>query len=799
VINAQKVKDSIITIGVFDNAPQIFQDKNGNPEGVFMDILKEIEKKENLKFEYQFDNWNNLYKKLQNGTIDILPDVTYLDKRAQDVTYNKVPVVNSWIEIYSKEVLNVNSITDIQNLKIGVIKGSINDFYMRESIPYKFNLHYKLYTYENYETLVNAFENNKVDLIVSDRFFRFSDNFNNKIKPTGIILRTTDLHFAFQKNKNPKLVELFDRNISSLKNDSNSVYYQALFKWLNKDVNRLLPSYIIWLFLGIISFLIITISFIFLLKKTVKNKTKELFEAKNKAEESEQQLKSISNNFANGMIYQVAMLDEYKRKFNYVSDNVSKLYGCTAEEALENPRLLYEKIHPEDVSRLIAEEKKSLINMSFFSIEARVINPDGSTRWSYYLSKPRKINGTICWDGIEIDISDRKKMEFELQNSKEKAEESDRLKSAFLANMSHEIRTPMNGILGFAELLKEPNLQDKDHKKYIKIIEKSGKRMLNIINDIVNISKIESGLMEINLEECQINEKLKQIHSIFSPEAEKKGITLGIQKSFYSTEAIIISDREKLFAILTNLVSNAIKYTNQGHIEIGYNIKDNLLEFYVKDTGIGIPKERQQAIFERFVQGDIMNKMAFQGTGLGLSITKAYAEMLGGKIWLESELGQGSTFYFSTKYNKQIILEKNQGKVLSLPTYETLSTKLKILIVEDDKMSALLLTKLVKNYSYEILKAKDGLEAVSMYMNNPEIDLILMDIQMPNMNGHEATKAIRKIDQNVIIIAQTAYALIGDKEKALESGCNECIPKPINRELLVQLIFKHFEKDNVSC
>ncbi|MFO7998613.1 MAG: PAS domain-containing sensor histidine kinase [Bacteroidales bacterium] len=245
------------------------------------------------------------------------------------------------------------------------------------------------------------------------------------------------------------------------------------------------------------------------------------------------------------------------------------------------------------------------------------------------------------------DITESKQAEKALIAAKEKAEESDLLKSAFLANMSHEIRTPMNGILGFAELLKEPDLSVEKHQKYIRIIEKSGLRMLNIINNLVDISKIEAGLMKPEMSASNINEQIEYIYAFFKPEADAKGIKLSFNAPLPANEATIRTDPEKLVAILTNLVKNAIKFTDDGEIEFGYYKKDEPFEFYVKDTGAGIPKNRQEAIFERFLQADIADKMALQGAGLGLAISKAFVEMLGGNIRVESETGKGSTFYFT--------------------------------------------------------------------------------------------------------------------------------------------------------
>jgi PAS domain S-box-containing protein len=410
--------------------------------------------------------------------------------------------------------------------------------------------------------------------------------------------------------------------------------------------------------------------------------------------------------------------------------------------------------------------------------------------------KEQKLIFCIC-----RDITERNQAKQELVAAKEKAEESDRLKSAFLANMSHEIRTPMNGILGFADLLKEPGLTGDEQLNYIEIIEKSGKRMLNIINDIIDISKIEAGLMKLDISESNINEQIEYIYTFFKPEVEAKGMKLSFRNYLTAKEAIIKTDREKLYAILTNLVKNAIKYSKEGEIEIGYKRVAtqsiaSLLQFYVKDTGIGIPKNRQEAIFERFIQADIADKMARQGAGLGLTITKSYIEMLGGKIWVESEEGIGSTFYFTLPYNAQPAKEITDQQPESLGNDYDFG-KLKILIAEDDIISEMLIDSYIKMFGNEVLKAKTGSEAVEIYRDNPDIDLILMDIRMPDMDGYEATRQIRQFNQEVVIIAQTAYGLFGDKEKAIEAGCSDYIAKPINKIELQRLIKKCERRTNI--
>jgi len=405
------------------------------------------------------------------------------------------------------------------------------------------------------------------------------------------------------------------------------------------------------------------------------------------------------------------------------------------------------------------------------------------------LKEKRAAELVIANKELAFQNNEKEKRAAELVIAKEHAEQSDRLKSAFLANMSHEIRTPMNGILGFASLLKEVDFIGKEQQEYIKIIEKSGVRMLNIINDIVDISKIESGLMEVNLKESNINEQIDYIYTFFKPEMERKGIQFIYKKSLQNNEADIITDREKIYAILTNLVKNAIKYTDEGSIEFGYNVKKehqkSELEFFIKDTGSGIPKDRQIAIFERFIQADITDKMARQGAGLGLSISKAFVELLGGKIWVHSTEGKGSEFYFTIPFNSKIQAVSDIKPFVLGDLENSLMKKLKVLIVEDDETSEMLISNMLQKITRQILRAQTGKEAVEKCKKNPDIDLILMDIKMPVMNGYEATRQIRIFNKDVIIIAQTAFGLSGDKEKAIGVGCNDYIVKPISKNHLL--------------
>ncbi|WP_339886731.1 response regulator [uncultured Flavobacterium sp.] len=414
---------------------------------------------------------------------------------------------------------------------------------------------------------------------------------------------------------------------------------------------------------------------------------------------------------------------------------------------------------------------------------------DGTLYWEEAsISSIKNLEGEIThYLAVKTDITEKKKIIDELIISKEKAEESDRLKSAFLANISHEIRTPMNGILGFSELLKEPSLTGDEQRKYLEIIEESGNRMLNIINNIVDISKIEAGLVKLSNSETNINDQIEYAYTFFKPEAEKKGIQLIHNSSLLKQEAFLNIDREKLYSILLNLIKNAIKYTDKGIIEIGYKLiklnKDSYIEFYISDTGIGISADQQDVVFKRFIQADITDRHARHGAGLGLSISKAFVELMGGNIRVESQQGKGSIFYFTVPYTATNLVIKEEKQSMDSADFG-LPNKLKILIAEDDEISKTLLSFLLKPIANELLIAKNGEEAVKLYKANPDIDIILMDIQMPIMDGFEATRQIRLLNKNVKIIAQTAFALSGDEGKIKNAGCNSYINKPIKKEAL---------------
>tara|TARA_R110001583_G_scaffold35585_1_gene118154 strand:- start:747 stop:5216 length:4470 start_codon:yes stop_codon:yes gene_type:complete len=452
-------------------------------------------------------------------------------------------------------------------------------------------------------------------------------------------------------------------------------------------------------------------------------------------------------------------------------------------------------LHPNEYTEKCLKLENYLKNPEgqYFS-EFRFRHKNGSYIWIQSRAKVSKNSkGEVVrmygsHKDITRSIKAQQELEFqhiELIKAKEKAEESDRLKTEFLNNMSHEIRTPMNGILGFSQMLNEPDLEVDKRKYFVNIIQNSGNQLLRIIDDILEISRLGTKQVVVINEEVCLNHLLLELFSIFDIKAKENKTPLYLKKELSDEESTILTDQSKLNKIISNLLENALKFTNEGSIEFGYNIKNKnklvALEIYVKDTGIGINPKKHKLIFERFEQAEKELTKKIGGLGLGLSIAKENTELLGGKISVKSKMMEGATFYVTIPYNPVFTDFKIEDK----------QEKYTILIAEDEEINYLyietILTDILK-LDCKIIHAKNGLEVIDCYKKNEAIDIILMDLKMPVLNGFEATKEIRKFNSEIPIIAQTAYTSADDRKKATLAGCNEFIIKPIDKKTLSAVI-----------
>jgi PAS domain S-box-containing protein len=417
---------------------------------------------------------------------------------------------------------------------------------------------------------------------------------------------------------------------------------------------------------------------------------------------------------------------------------------------------------------------------------------DGSLFWELVnISSVKNNVGEIThFVAIKDNISKRKHMEEELLRAKEKAEDSDRLKSAFLANMSHEIRTPMNAIVGLSSLLSDPELPLSERAGFSSIIQENSNVLLQLIDDIVDVSKIEAGQIKIRPAVCEINALLTEIHESYTLQIRNKGdkVKLLLNKSLNGQKQYTITDSYRLRQVLTNLISNALKFTDQGTVEFGYSIKnENEIQFFVKDTGIGIPADKHDLIFDRFRQADDTSTRYHQGAGLGLSISKSLVELLGGRIWVESARGHGSSFYFTIPMRKSSDkkgTEAQNPELLSIPDL----TGKTILVVEDLEVNYTLLEALLKKTGANLPWAENGINALEYFKNNNDISLVLLDLNLPDIHGLDVLMEIKKKHKDLPVIIHTAYAMNGEKEVCLKAGCDGFITKPINLENLVRTI-----------
>ena len=480
---------------------------------------------------------------------------------------------------------------------------------------------------------------------------------------------------------------------------------------------------------------------------------------------SEKNLSSILEKNADGIV-----IVNKDGRVLYVNPAAEKLFDRTKEEFLGYP--LGFPVSDSKITDYHIIKKNGVLS----DVEFHVVNIQWEKQPAYQLSVR--------------DITGRKNAELELLGAKYKAEESDRLKTAFLHNISHEIRTPLNAIVGFSALLGEPGETEETRNSFIEIIRGSSDYLLDIVSGIIEISNIEAGILKLNLNETNLNGVLKNLHEQFRAKTEEKGIGLSYETFLSDNNAYIRTDNSKIIQILSNLLNNAIKFSNMGQIEFGYKVIDDYLEFYVSDTGIGIHHDQSERIFDRFYQVDNTVSRLYEGTGLGLSISKSYVEFMGGKIWMRSQPGSGTVFYFTIPYLKTVKPFITDWKEWG--TEKIILKKQKtILIAEDEESNCLLMKELLSSLHVDILHAINGKEAVDMCAADKKIDLVLMDIKMPVMNGFEATEKIRNFLPDLPIIATTAYAFETDREKALSIGCSDYISKPIGKDAFLEVVNKY--------
>ena len=387
------------------------------------------------------------------------------------------------------------------------------------------------------------------------------------------------------------------------------------------------------------------------------------------------------------------------------------------------------------------------------------------------------------------------KQKTELLTAKIKAEESDKLKSAFLMNLSHEIRTPMNAIVGFSDLLLDNKITEEEKQEYVRIVQYNSRSLLSIVDDLIEMSKIDSDLIKPNYSNVNLNNVLKAAFESATFSNKNSNVIVKLQESGEKVKGNILTDVVKLSQILTNLLNNALKFTEEGFVILDYEVDsiNNSIVFYVKDSGIGMPEEFKEKIFKRFNKINAKNISANEGLGLGLAISKSYVEMLGGTISVTTKEGLGSTFTFTIPLIYAADETVQEEIVHEIANYR-LGNEEVVLVAEDDNINFKLIEKLLRIFNFKVIRAVDGIEAVEICKSYHEIDLVFMDIKMPNLDGYGAFEKIREFNKTLPIIAQTSYSFPEEVEKIKQLGFNDFISKPLDKERLYELVKKYFNK-----
>ncbi|MBO6620527.1 MAG: PAS domain-containing protein [Balneola sp.] len=503
--------------------------------------------------------------------------------------------------------------------------------------------------------------------------------------------------------------------------------------------------------------------------------------------------KEFSKQVSDSTSMGIYIFDVRKGSNTYMNRHYSELLGYTIDEinAMKEDEFI-ELFHPDDRTNVIEHMSKIMNGQYQAEIEYRFKHKKGHWVWCYSIDSPFDVNedGTVnSFIGVFLDIGQKKKDEHALKLAKQKAENANAQKNSFLANMSHEIRTPISSILGFLDFLKNDELSPEDKELFIEIIETNSAQLLNLIEDILDISKIEANQVALNIAPTDLKKLLDNLLINFSGKInsdEKPDLNLKIDIPKGRFIKTIYTDSIRLNQILSNLIGNAIKFSTAGTISFGYTKEKNMLRFFVKDEGIGIKKEKLGKIFTRFKQvHDVKHQAQFGGTGLGLSISHDLVKMLGGEISVTSEFGKGATFFFTIPIGKKES-EKSNGELTTEANQDYDFSGIQVLVVDDEPTIRIYYKKIFEMNNINILIAENGKEAVAMYKANTDIDLVLMDIRMPIMGGIEATKLILEHDPNAKIIAQTAYTMNNENKAVKEIGCIDYLSKPISKSLLIE-------------
>ena len=631
-----------VRVGMYENSPKVYSTSDGSIDGFWPAILSDIAKKENWQLVWINGTWEECLDRLDKNEIDIMVDVGVTDERKEKYTFSHEIVLVSWTRVYVREGSDIQTILDLDGKKVAGLEGSVN-FDGPEgikSLAQRFGISVEFRGMASYDAVFRAVQNGLVDAGVTNKDFGDLNEKEYDLVRTPIIIQPSQLTFAYPKDgeQTEYLMDIIDRNIVSMKADQNSVYYSALDNYFGIHSDDLIvetiPSWIPRMALIVLGVLLFLFAVIVTSRIQVTRQTKELLE-------SEKRYETLTRVTPVG-IFRTDM----DGKTTYVNATWSQISGLSFDKAVGDG--WQNGVHPDDKGLLVKNWELVTSLSKASTADYRFVHEDGSVVWVIGQAVPEynAKNEVIGYVGTITDITERKKVE-ELKVAVAKAESADKLKSAFLATMSHELRTPLNSIIGFTGILLQKLVGplSGEQEKQLKMVQSSALHLLNLINDVLDISKIEADQVTIANEEFEINQVFSQCIEKIQTLAKTKGLKL--TKNIEHEPLNLVTDKRRVEQILINLLNNAVKFTESGEVVLKSKLDGQHLRISIKDTGIGISPENVHTLFMPFKQIDSGLTRKYEGTGLGLSICKRLVELLGGSIWVESEIGMGSEFIFT--------------------------------------------------------------------------------------------------------------------------------------------------------
>jgi PAS domain S-box-containing protein len=643
-----KADNRVVTVGIYENEPKVFTSKTGVPAGIFVDIIEHIAAKEGWDLHYLSGTWGEGLDRLAKGEIDLMPDVAYMTSREIMYTFHKVPALSSWFQVYALKGSKIQSILDLNKKRILVLERSIQqESFARLSKG--FGLDISLLSVPDYKTMFEMVAKGEADAAITNRFYGMSHAKKFGLEDTAVLFEPSDLFFAATKKDPRHLLDAIDRHLLELKKDSQSIYYTSLKRWTSQSITFKLPLWLKIAGSAAVFVLIISLAGSAILKRQVNLRTQELRQTNQEMEqritERTAELAAINKEqdtiFESAGVGIVVLRDRTIVRCNRKMEEIAGY--APGELAGQSTRIWYpdEETYETSGKEVYAQIAKGETHY----LTQLMTRKDGTKYWARLslraFDQRDPLRGAV---GIIEDITNEREAAEKLRQAMEAAQAADRIKSAFLATMSHELRTPLNSIIGFTGIMLQGlagPLNEEQHKQ-MTMVQNSSRHLLSLINDVLDISKIEAGQLDLSLSSFEVRSSLEKMMRLISPLALQKGID--VQVDIAEDIGSLTTDQRRFEQVVLNLLNNAVKFTEKGNVQVACRIENDHCLLSITDTGIGMQPEELTGLFQPFHQIDTGLSRKHEGTGLGLSICKKLLDMMGGSVEVQSQWGQGSVF-----------------------------------------------------------------------------------------------------------------------------------------------------------